>query len=343
MAPEFVLKPEPLEVLEGDCAKFCVRLIGKPKPRVLWSINGDTIPHGSRYKLRYDGLYHLEIPKTKQCDKGIVEVYAKNPLGEAYCSTSLDVIPRTDDYRTVLKHSPKPYYDDNVVKYQIERQTSELERASETSEEYVVTADQREQRVRFEDESETTISLQKRTTSQTPDGSLERPKKIIIKSQTKPKEVTKVETEIPSEQQIDKRSSTVVEEKSKQQKTEVIETEAPPAPESVIHGKEVVVQTQKQVQTEQKEDLEIKRHIRETETVDHEHKNIVREHKVIGKVPETKAPVFTEKICPCRAYINTEARFQCTFNGLPTPSITWFKDNKKIDSSSELQVCDPDN
>ena len=107
IAPEFVLKPEPLVVLEGDCAKFCCRLIGKPKPRVLWSINGNTIVDGSRYKLRYDGMYHLEIPKTRQYDKGVVEVYAKNGVGEAYCSTNLDVKPKNDDYRAVLKHSPK--------------------------------------------------------------------------------------------------------------------------------------------------------------------------------------------------------------------------------------------
>lgn len=338
MAPEFVLKPEPLEILEGDCAKFCVRLIGKPKPRVLWSINGNVIPDGTRYKLRFDGLYHLEIPKIKLSDKGVVEVYAKNAVGEAYCSTTLDVYPRTDDYRTVLKHSPKPYYDDNVVKYQIERQTSELERASVTSEEFVTTPEQREPKVRFQDESETSINLEKTTPAQTPDSSIERTKKIFIKSQPKPKEEPKEEAKIPLEESIDKRSPTIVEEKSAQQKTEVVETKAPPSPESVIHGKEVVVQTQKQIQTEQKEDLEIKRHIRETETVDHEHKEVVKERKVVGKVSETKAPLFTEKICPCRATIKSEASFRCTFSGLPTPSITWLKDNKKIESSSELEV-----
>lgn len=104
--PVFVLSPEPQVVIEGDVAKFCCRLIGFPKPRVIWVINGNTVVQGSRYKLRYDGMHHLEIPKTRQYDLGKVEVYAKNTVGEAYSSTTLEVRPRHDDYRTVLKHSP---------------------------------------------------------------------------------------------------------------------------------------------------------------------------------------------------------------------------------------------
>jgi len=105
--PEFVLRPEPLVVLEGECAKFCCRLVGFPKPRIIWVINGNTVVQGSRYKLRYDGMHHLEIPKSRQYDKGKVEVYAKNAVGETYAFTTLDVRPKNDDYRAVLKHSPK--------------------------------------------------------------------------------------------------------------------------------------------------------------------------------------------------------------------------------------------
>lgn len=103
----FVMKPEPQTVLEGEWAKFCCRVIGYPRPRVMWVLNGNTIINGSRYKLSYDGIYHLDIPKSRQYDKGKVEVYARNILGEAHCWTSLDVRPRNDDYRAVLKHSPR--------------------------------------------------------------------------------------------------------------------------------------------------------------------------------------------------------------------------------------------
>ena len=60
-----------------------------------------------RFKLRYDGMMHyLEIPKCREYDAGVVRVVAKNPLGEAECTTQLTVIPQ-DDWRSRLKQAPK--------------------------------------------------------------------------------------------------------------------------------------------------------------------------------------------------------------------------------------------
>lgn len=42
-APAFVTKPEVNEVWEGDWAKFCCRVTGFPRPRVLWIVNGRTV------------------------------------------------------------------------------------------------------------------------------------------------------------------------------------------------------------------------------------------------------------------------------------------------------------
>ena len=42
-APVFVTKPEPVTVNEGDWARFCCRVTGHPRPRVMWLINGHTI------------------------------------------------------------------------------------------------------------------------------------------------------------------------------------------------------------------------------------------------------------------------------------------------------------
>lgn len=106
-APVVVQNVEPLVILEGEVARFSCRIIGFPKPRVMWVLNGSTIVHGSRYKIRYDGIYTLEIPKTRQYDNGTVEVFAKNAFGEAYTSTTLEVRPRNADYRAILKHSPR--------------------------------------------------------------------------------------------------------------------------------------------------------------------------------------------------------------------------------------------
>lgn len=62
---------------------------------------------GSRYKLTNDGMYHLDIPKTRQYDTGKVEIIARSSVGETMASTELNVIARKDDYRSVLKNSPR--------------------------------------------------------------------------------------------------------------------------------------------------------------------------------------------------------------------------------------------
>lgn len=73
----------------------------------MWLLNGHTVVNGSRYKLTYDGMYHMDIPKTRQYDTGKVEVIARSSVGEAIAETELKVIPRHDDYRGVLKNSPR--------------------------------------------------------------------------------------------------------------------------------------------------------------------------------------------------------------------------------------------
>lgn len=127
-APIFVSKPEPSAVEEGECARFCCRVTGHPRPRVMWLVNGHTVVNGSRYRLTYDGMYHMDIPKTRQYDTGKVEVIARSSVGEAIAETELKVIPRHDDYRGVLKNSPRPWYDLELSSYQKERQETELEK-----------------------------------------------------------------------------------------------------------------------------------------------------------------------------------------------------------------------
>ena len=41
--PTFVTKPEPQTSCEGDTARFCCRVTGYPKPRVMWLLNGHTV------------------------------------------------------------------------------------------------------------------------------------------------------------------------------------------------------------------------------------------------------------------------------------------------------------
>lgn len=66
-------------------------------------------------------MYHMDIPKTRQYDTGKVEVYARSSVGESIAETELKVIPRHDDYRGVLKNSPRrelKFYTNNTNLYE---------------------------------------------------------------------------------------------------------------------------------------------------------------------------------------------------------------------------------
>lgn len=52
-------------------------------------------------------MYHFDIPKTRQYDTGKIEVIARNSAGEAITTTELTIVSRKDDYRGVLKNSPR--------------------------------------------------------------------------------------------------------------------------------------------------------------------------------------------------------------------------------------------
>ena len=52
--PVFVSKPEPVTVEESDWSRFCCRVTGYPRPRVMWLINGHTVVNVSLIKIHPD-------------------------------------------------------------------------------------------------------------------------------------------------------------------------------------------------------------------------------------------------------------------------------------------------
>lgn len=332
-APMFIMKPEPQVVVEGEWAKFQCRVIGHPKPRLIWVLNGHTVISGSRYKLTYDGIYHLDIPKSRQYDQGKVEVFARNFCGEAYCFTTLEVRPKFDDYRAVLKHSPKPWYDQDVKSYQRYRHETELERV-------------------FEEKltpGGTRIDVWK--TEQGVEGEHQKIKKRIEEEEIE-KMKPKVERFKTDSIYYDARTGEKKVETGSQAQymAKHFEAEAEKqqrglygvSPESVVQGREVHTTTQRQTQKEQQGDLEITRKKTLTETLEQEHKGVTKEQRVQGPVPESKAPVFTKKLQPCRVDEGRGAKFQCTFTGQPTPKITWFRENFPIQPSQDFQIVTTD-
>ncbi|XP_068082222.1 titin [Anabrus simplex] len=362
--PQFVTKPEPFTAVEGESARFCCRVTGYPRPRVMWVVNGHTVVNGTRYKLTYDGMWHLDIPKTRQYDHGKVEVVARNSAGEAVAVTDLTVKPRHDDYRNVLKNSPRPWYDYDLTQYQRDRYETELERVFEernTSVQQVGIGEHLKQKVVKEPEAEWQQAVKKKKGEDYYTKLKELEEEQVTK-ETRLRESSH-QFAIPGEKVVHKSLARGMAQsyEDKIDSREEITSGAPPPPrvhttervidsqtvkgpvipepaESAIHGREVHVAKQKQTQKEVQGDLEITRKITATETTEVEHKAKTQERVVQGQVKPAKPPVFTKKIQPCRAFEQDQARFEVEFDGDPLPTIKWFREDFPIQSSSDLQI-----
>ncbi|KAL6255452.1 hypothetical protein P5V15_013787 [Pogonomyrmex californicus] len=370
-APVFVSKPEAVTVEEGDWSRFCCRVTGHPRPRVMWIINGHTVVNGSRYKLTYDGMYHLDIPKTRQYDHGKVEVIARSSVGEARTETTLTVKQRSDDYRGVLKNSPRPWYDYGLTQYQTERQNTELERVFDERHQSVsqgieIATEHLGPKVIKEPETEWQKSVKSKKNEDYYNKLMNLEEEQMLK-ETRLREASH-QFAIPGDKVVAhslakgmaQKYEESLEEQPQQESiqpppkyikkpfvTEIdIDTERvktsgkyPPEPsESTVHGREVHVAKQKQTQKEVKGDVEITRKITATETTEVEHKAKTQERVVQGQVKPAKPPIFTKKIQPCRAFEQEQAKFEVEFDGDPLPTIKWYREDFPIQNSADLQI-----
>ncbi|XP_035789232.1 titin-like isoform X6 [Anopheles albimanus] len=348
--PAFVSRPESIEVEEGEWARFCCRVTGHPKPRVMWLINGHTVVNGQRYKLTYDGMYHFDIPKTRQYDTGKIEVIARSSVGEAHASCELKITPRRDDYRGVLKNSPRPWYDYDLVAYQKGRNENDLEVTlqEEKAKKKRVTKVTQKAKAKKEGETEWQKTVKKKKGEEYYNKLAELETEQITKEQKMREE--KHQFAIPGEkvvsQSIAKGMASAYEQTLEETKiaenVELIEAPKakliPEPTETSVQGKEVHVSQQKQTQKEVYDDKEIIRKITATETTEMEHKGTTQERVVEGPVQPTKPPVFTKKIQPCRVFENEQARFEVEFDGEPMPTVKWFRENFQINNSSDFQI-----
>ncbi|XP_014204704.1 titin [Copidosoma floridanum] len=364
--PTFVSKPEPVTVEEGDYSRFCCRVTGYPRPRVMWLINGHTVVSGSRYKLTYDGMYHMDIPKTRQYDNGKIEVVARSSVGEARTETTLTVTPRSGDYRGVLKSSPRPWYDSDFTQQRTEKEETEVERVFDErrqniSQNTLIATELLGQKIHKEPETEWQKSVKSKKkedyyhkiTSLEEDQLLKESRlreashqfaipgdKIVNNSVAKGMAQKYQETlEIQTQKSAETPTKNV-----KKFTTEVdIDSQQvgkyPPDPsESTIHGREVHVSKQKQTQKEVRDDVEITRKITATETTEVEHKAKTQERIVQGQVKPSVPPVFTKKIQPCRSFEQEQAKFEVEFDGDPLPTIKWYREDFPITNSTDLQI-----
>ncbi|KAJ4923666.1 hypothetical protein JOQ06_014150 [Pogonophryne albipinna] len=106
--PEIVLLPEPASLKEGDTARFRCRVTGYPTPKVNWYLNGQLIRKSKRYRLRYDGIYFLEITEIKSYDSGEVKVTAENNLGVVGHTVKLEIVEKEDNRTQLRRTEGKP-------------------------------------------------------------------------------------------------------------------------------------------------------------------------------------------------------------------------------------------
>lgn len=94
-APRFTSKMKPLEVSEGEEAKFVCLISGYPKPTITWSKDGEPISEGRRY-LTDSSLVqcNFTILGSKLEDEGIYKCVLHNELGTASTTADLTVIQR---------------------------------------------------------------------------------------------------------------------------------------------------------------------------------------------------------------------------------------------------------
>ncbi|XP_072300384.1 titin-like isoform X2 [Eucyclogobius newberryi] len=168
--PDIVLLPEPTCVVEGEIARFRCRVTGYPAPKVNWYLNGQLIRKSKRYRLRYDGIYYLEIVDIKSYDAGEVRVVADNPLGTTEHTVKLEITQK-EDFRSVLRRAPDAKSTDTAHEVgKMSFDVVKVERSSESALDREVVKLRKTQRIVHEKTSEETEELKSKFKRRTEEG-----------------------------------------------------------------------------------------------------------------------------------------------------------------------------
>ncbi|NXA48856.1 TITIN protein, partial [Nothocercus julius] len=182
--PEIVLVPEPVRVLEGETARFRCRVTGYPLPKVNWYLNGQLIRKSKRFRLRYDGIYYLDIVDCKSYDTGEVRVTAENPEGFIEHKVRLEIQQR-EDFRSVLRRAPEPKHEPVVTEPgKLLFEVQKVDKPAETTTKEVVKL-KRAERISHEKLSEESEELRSKFKRRTEEGYYEAITAVELKSRKK--------------------------------------------------------------------------------------------------------------------------------------------------------------
>ncbi|XP_009989473.1 PREDICTED: titin-like [Tauraco erythrolophus] len=182
--PEIVLVPEPARVLEGETARFRCRVTGYPLPKVNWYLNGQLIRKSKRFRLRYDGIYYLDIVDCKSYDTGEVRVTAENPEGFIEHKVRLEIQQR-EDFRSVLRRAPEPKHEPVVTEPgKLLFEVQKVDKPAEATTKEVVKL-KRAERITHEKLSEESEELRSKFKRRTEEGYYEAITAVELKSRKK--------------------------------------------------------------------------------------------------------------------------------------------------------------
>ncbi|NXM71581.1 TITIN protein, partial [Serilophus lunatus] len=182
--PEIVLVPEPARVLEGETARFRCRVTGYPVPKVNWYLNGQLIRKSKRFRLRYDGIYYLDIVDCKSYDTGEVRVTAENPEGFIEHKVRLEIQQR-EDFRSVLRRAPEPKHEPVVTEPgKLLFEVQKVDKPAEPTTKEVVKL-KRAERITHEKLSEESEELRSKFKRRTEEGYYEAITAVELKSRKK--------------------------------------------------------------------------------------------------------------------------------------------------------------
>ncbi|XP_042131451.2 titin isoform X4 [Peromyscus maniculatus bairdii] len=102
--PVFVLKPASFKCLEGQTARFDLKVVGRPMPETFWFHNGEQIVNDYTHKvvIKEDGTQSLIIVPASPSDSGEWTVVAQNRAGKSTISVTLTV--------EAVEHQIKPAF-----------------------------------------------------------------------------------------------------------------------------------------------------------------------------------------------------------------------------------------
>ncbi|NXO20801.1 TITIN protein, partial [Cisticola juncidis] len=182
--PEIVLVPEPARVLEGETARFRCRVTGYPMPKVNWYLNGQLIRKSKRFRLRYDGIYYLDIVDCKSYDTGEVRVTAENPEGFIEHKVKIEIQQR-EDFRSVLRRAPEPKHEPVVTEPgKLLFEVQKVDKPAEATTKEVVKL-KRAERITHEKLSEESEELRSKFKRRTEEGYYEAITAVELKSRKK--------------------------------------------------------------------------------------------------------------------------------------------------------------